>query len=80
LPLQCVPEDDGFPVHTKNLTRWNPMPTKFCPHCGKRTGFEVKFNVVCQIGDEEEWGFLRICQECEGRFITLQEDERINKK
>ena len=30
------------------------MPTKFCPHCGKRTGFQVKFNVVCRIGDEEE--------------------------
>jgi ribosomal protein L33 len=56
------------------------MPTKFCPHCGKRTGFEVKFNVVCQIGDKEEKGFLRICQECEGRFITIQEDERIKRK
>ena len=37
------------------------MPTKFCPHCGNKTGFEVKFNIVCCIGDEEEKGYLRIC-------------------
>jgi hypothetical protein len=30
------------------------MPTKYCPHCGKRTGFQVQFNITCQIGDEEE--------------------------
>ena len=25
------------------------MPTKFCPHCGKRTGFQVKFNIVVEL-------------------------------
>ncbi len=54
------------------------MPTKFCPHCGKRTGFQVKFNIVCRIGDEEEKGYLRTCQVCGGRFIIIQKDERIN--
>jgi len=34
------------------------MPTKYCPHCGKRTGFQVMFNIVCRIGDEEEKGYL----------------------
>ena len=52
------------------------MPTKFCPHCGKRTGFEVRFNVACRIGDAEENAYLRVCQDCGGRFITIQEDER----
>ena len=56
------------------------MPTKFCPHCGKRTGFQVKFNIVCRIGDEEEKGYLRTCQECGGRFITIQKDERIKEE
>ena len=55
------------------------MPTKFCPHCGKQTGFQVKFNIVCRIGDEDEKGYLRICQECGGRFITIQKDERIKE-
>ncbi len=56
------------------------MPTKFCPHCSKRTGFQVKFNIVCRIGDEEEKGYLRTCQECGGRFITIQKDERIKEE
>ncbi|MBC8393007.1 MAG: hypothetical protein H8E17_10640 [Deltaproteobacteria bacterium] len=55
------------------------MPTKYCPHCGKRTGFQVMFNIVCRIGDEEEKGYLRICQDCGGRFITIQKDERIKE-
>jgi ribosomal protein L33 len=55
------------------------MPTKYCPHCGKRTGFQVQFNITCQIGDEEEKGFLRKCQECGGRFITIQKDERMRE-
>ena len=53
------------------------MPTKFCPHCGQRTGFEVKFNIVCRIDNEEEKGYLRICQEFGERFILIQNDERI---
>ena len=53
------------------------MPTKFCPHCGRRTGFEVKFNVTCRIGDKEEKAYLRQCQDCGGRFITIQKDERM---
>ena len=52
------------------------MPTKFYPHCGKRTGFRVKFNIVCRIGDKKEKGYLRICKECGERFITIQKDER----
>ena len=55
------------------------MPTKFCPHCGKRTGFKVRFNITCRIGDEEEKGYLRECLECGGRFITIQKDERIKE-
>ena len=55
------------------------MPTKFCPHCGKRIGFQVRFNITCRIGDEEEKGYLRECQECGGRFITIQKDERIKE-
>ena len=58
-------------------TRDDAMPTKFCPHCGKRTGFEVKFNVACRIGDAEEKAYLRQCQDCGGRFITIQADESI---
>jgi ribosomal protein L33 len=53
------------------------MPTKFCPHCGERTGFQVTFNVSCRIGDEKEKGYLRECQDCGGRFITIQKDERM---
>jgi len=53
------------------------MPTKFCPHCGERTGFQVKFNISCQIGAEEEKCYLRECQDCGGRFITIQKDERM---
>lgn len=55
------------------------MPTKFCPHCGKRTGFQVKFNIVVRIGGEEEKGYMRICQGCGGRFVTLQKDEKIRR-
>ena len=55
------------------------MPIKYCPHCGKRTGFEVKFNIKCKIGDSKEKGYLRICKECGGRFITVQKDERISE-
>ena len=36
----------------------------------------MKFNIVCRIGDEEDKGYLRICKECGGRFITIQKDER----
>ncbi len=54
------------------------MPTKYCPHCGKRTGFKVKFNIVCRVGDEEEKGYLRTCKVCGGRFITIQKDEQAN--
>ena len=54
------------------------MPTKFCPHCGKRNGFEVRFNIFYRIGDMEEGkGFLRICKKCGGRFITTPKDEQI---
>ena len=53
------------------------MPTKFCPHCGERRGFQVKFNVSCQIGDKKEKCYLRQCQDCGGRFITIQNDEHI---
>ena len=59
--------------------RDDAMPTKFCPHCGKRTGFEVRFNVACRIGDVEEKCYLRQCQDCGGRFITIQADERIQQ-
>ena len=52
------------------------MPTKYCPHCGKRTGFEVRFNVSCRVGDKNEEGYLRICKVCGGRFITIRQDER----
>lgn len=52
------------------------MPTKYCPHCGERTGFTVKFNVTCRIETAEEKGYLRICKDCGGRFITIQQDER----
>ena len=52
------------------------MPTKFCPHCGNKTGFKVKFNVSCRIGDTEEPCYLRECQDCGGRFITIQQDEQ----
>ncbi len=56
------------------------MPTKFCPHCGKRNGFEVRFNIFYRIGDEEEGkGFLRICKKCGGRFITTPKDEKISE-
>jgi ribosomal protein L33 len=57
--------------------RGDSVPTKFCPHCGKRTGFQVKFNVSCRIGDEEEQAYLRECKVCGGRFITIQKDERM---
>jgi len=54
------------------------MPTKFCPHCGKRDGFEVKFNIICSIGEgEKEKGYMRICKSCGGRFITIQKDEQM---
>ncbi|MDJ0829557.1 MAG: hypothetical protein QNI92_06885 [Desulfobacterales bacterium] len=53
------------------------MPNKYCPHCGKRTGFEVKFNVSCRLDAKEEKCFLRICQTCGGRFMTIQSDERL---
>jgi ribosomal protein L33 len=53
------------------------MPTKFCPHCGNRTGFKVSFNISCRIGDQAEKGYLRECQDCGGRFITIQTDERM---
>ena len=56
------------------------MPTKFCPHCGKRTGFQVTFNVSCRIGDEEEKAYLRECLVCGGRFITIQKDERMKMR
>ena len=36
----------------------------------------MKFNIVCRIADEEEKGYLRTCQVCGGRFITIQKDER----
>lgn len=52
------------------------MPEKFCPHCGRRDGFQVKFNVVCRLGDREEKCYLRTCKICGGRFITIQKDER----
>jgi len=39
--------------------------------------FQVTFNVSCRIGDEKEKGYLRECQDCGGRFITLQKDERM---
>ena len=56
------------------------MPTKFCPHCGERTGFQVKFNIYYRISDEEEGkGFLRICKNCGGRFITTPEDEKMKE-
>jgi len=57
--------------------RADSMPNKFCPHCGKRTGFQVRFNVSCRIGDEQEKAYLRECQDCGGRFITIQKDERM---
>jgi ribosomal protein L33 len=53
------------------------MPIKFCPHCGKRKSFQVEFNIVCRIGSEEEKCYLRTCQDCGGRFMTIQKDERI---
>lgn len=53
------------------------MPTKFCPHCGERTGFQVEFNVICQIGTEAQKCYLRTCQVCSGRFITIQKDEKL---
>ena len=53
------------------------MPTKNCPHCGKRNGFEVIFNVACRIEGKDEKGYLRICKDCGGRFITIREDERL---
>jgi hypothetical protein len=56
----------------KALKMWSEMQTKFYPHCGKRTGFQVKFNIVCRIGDKEENGYLRICQDCGGRSATTQ--------
>jgi len=59
--------------------RTKSMPTKFCPHCGKRTGFEVKFNISCRIGAEEEKAYLRECKLCGGRFITIQQDERLEQ-
>jgi len=55
------------------------MPTKFCPHWGKRTGFQVRFNITRRIGDEEEKGYLREWQEFGGRFITIQKDEQIKE-
>lgn len=55
------------------------MPTKYCPHCGDRTGFKVEFNVTCQFGPTSEPCYLRTCQSCGGRFITLQKDERANR-
>ena len=54
------------------------MPTKFCPHCGERNGFQVDFNILCRIGSKEEKGYLRTCKDCGGRFIIIQKDERIN--
>jgi hypothetical protein len=39
------------------------MPTKYCPHCGERNSFQVEFNIVCRIGDEEEKYYLRTCQD-----------------
>ena len=56
------------------------MPTKYCPHCGDRSGFEVKFNVVCRIDGRNEKCYLRTCQECGGRFLTIQADEREETK
>jgi hypothetical protein len=38
----------------------------------------MMFKVSCRIGDQEEKGYLRECQDCGGRFITIQKDERIN--
>jgi len=54
------------------------MPTKFCPHCGERNGFQVDFNIVCRISDLEEKGYLRTCKDCGGRFITIRKDERLD--
>ena len=68
-------EDEGN--NTKKEFEGDYMPTKFCPHCGKRKSFQVEFNIACRIGDEEEKGYLRTCQDCGGRFITIQKDERI---
>ena len=53
------------------------MATKFCPHCGEKNGFQVNFNIVCRIGDKDEKGYLRTCKDCGGRFVTIQNDERI---
>jgi ribosomal protein L33 len=61
------------------LKRGDFMPTKFCPHCENRTGFKITFNVSCRIGEREEKGYLRECQDCGGRFITIQKDERIKE-
>ena len=56
------------------------MPNKFCPHCGRRSGFQVRFDIVCRIGEEEEKGYLRVCHDCGGRFITVQKDERMENR
>ena len=56
------------------------MPTKFCPHCGERNGFQVNFNIVCRIDGMEEKGYLRICKDCGGRFVTIQKDERMKRE
>jgi transcription elongation factor Elf1 len=61
-------------------TGGDEMPTKFCPHCGERSGFEVRFNIFYRIGDKEQGkGFLRICKMCGGRFITTPEDEGLER-
>jgi hypothetical protein len=62
----------------KKSTRCLSMPTKFCPHCGERNGFQVHFNILCRIGNKEEKGYLRTCRDCGGRFITIQKDERVS--
>ena len=56
------------------------MPVKTCPHCGERNGFQVHFNIVCRLGSEDKRGYLRTCKDCGGRFITIQADERMEKK
>jgi len=56
------------------------MPTKFCPHCGERNGFQVNFNIVCRLVVVEGKGYLRTCKDCGGRFITIQKDERMKRE
>jgi hypothetical protein len=56
----CEPSFIAGAVTLEPLHGKDAMPTKYCPHCGQRTGFEVRFNVSCRVDDRDEPGCLAL--------------------